>query len=392
MPTTHQHDIAIIGAGPAGLSFATTVAPSSKSIAIIDKAPEGAIAQPSYDGREIALTHPSRDIMRELGMWAHLPESEIYPLKEAKVLNGQSDYSLHFPVPSQSKSQLGFLVSNHHIRHAAYQAAKNYSNLHFYTSNGVTDLVNGTQQGTLSLENGDTIQAQLIIAADSRFSPTRTLAGIATDRHEYRQTVLVIRAQHEKSHHNTAYECFTYGKTLAILPLGENESNLVITLDNNQLTAFSERSNEDIAAELSQDLAHLIGKITLTGTWHRYPLITTHARRFYAQRYALIGDAAVGMHPVTAHGFNLGLQSAYLLGNLINKAANQGQDIASNDLLAAYENQHMPHTKILYYGTHLMVNLYTNETPAGKFMRQTLLHLSNNLPPLKKAITKQLTG
>ena len=46
----------------------------------------------------------------------------------------------------------------------------------------------------------------------------------------------------------------------------------------------------------------------LMGERHSYPLMAVHASSFFANRCALIGDAAVGMHPVTAHGFNLGLR------------------------------------------------------------------------------------
>ena len=57
------------------------------------------------------------------------------------------------------------------------------------------------------------------------------------------------------------------------------------------------------------------------------------AQRFYGKRSALIGDAAVGMHPVTAHGFNLGLASADLLAKLVLEAEQRGQDIGAKSLL-----------------------------------------------------------
>ncbi len=83
-------DIVVVGAGPAGLSFARTLADSGLRITIVEKSPLESISNPAYDGREIALTHLSKEIMERLGMWQRVPENEIYPLRDAKVWNGSS--------------------------------------------------------------------------------------------------------------------------------------------------------------------------------------------------------------------------------------------------------------------------------------------------------------
>ena len=117
-----------------------------------------------------------------------------------------------------------------------------------------------------------------------------------------------------------------------------------------------------------------------------------HAGRFYAPRAALIGDAAVGMHPVTAHGFNLGLESADILGKLVSQAAQNGRDIGAAALLERYNAKHQLNTRPLYHGTNAMVKLFTNEAAPAKLLRGLVLRVSNNLPPVKKLITHQLTG
>ena len=116
------------------------------------------------------------------------------------------------------------------------------------------------------------------------------------------------------------------------------------------------------------------------------------AQRFYGKRSALIGDAAVGMHPVTAHGFNLGLASADLLAKLVLEAEQRGQDIGAKSLLEKYSTKHMLHAHPIYHGTNMLLKLFTNETAPAKILRGLVLRASNNFPPLKKLITKQLTG
>ena len=63
----HTCDIVVIGAGPAGLSFAAAAAPGGLNILLIEQSSQETLANPPYDGREIALTHPSRGIMEKLG-------------------------------------------------------------------------------------------------------------------------------------------------------------------------------------------------------------------------------------------------------------------------------------------------------------------------------------
>ena len=87
-------DIAIIGAGPVGIAFACSFAKTNLKIAIIEKQPKKILANPKIDGREIALTHRSADILKELNVWKSIPAKLITTIKEARVLNGNSKYFL----------------------------------------------------------------------------------------------------------------------------------------------------------------------------------------------------------------------------------------------------------------------------------------------------------
>ncbi|WP_066570177.1 5-demethoxyubiquinol-8 5-hydroxylase UbiM [Snodgrassella sp. CFCC 13594] len=391
-----QCDVLIIGAGPAGLSLARGLAPSGLSIVLVETHPESVLANPPYDGREIALTHYSRETMQAWDMWDKVPANEIYRLKDARVLNGRSNYQLHFPQPTAARGKpadsLGFLISNHNIRRAAYEAVKPFANVTLMCEHNAVAVQTTSNQATVTLDNGSQITCQLLVAADSRFSQTRRLLGIAADSHDFGRTVLVFRMRHTLSNNHSAFECFHYGRTLALLPLESNLTNCVVTIDNDKATALMAMNGEELAADITRELNGRLGDMTLVSSIHHYPLVGVHAQAFYGQRSALIGDAAVGMHPVTAHGFNLGLASAKILSELVTQAAQQHRDIGSNSLLAQYQRRHMPHTRMLYHGTNAMVTLFTNDAPPARLLRSLVLRASNHCPPVKRLISKQLTG
>lgn len=389
-------DILVIGLGPAGLAFCRSLAGVNLTITGVEKNDLNTLENPPPDGREIALTHISKQTLEDLGAWDFLPEEEKYFLRQAKVVNGQSPYSMLFPTPKKALGKpaetLGYLISNHNIRRALHAKVKEQNNLNIVAQATVKTIETDNHQATVSLSNGQKITAKLVVAADSRFSATRRQMGIATHMHDFGRTVIVFRMQHTLSNENIATEYFHYGRTLAVLPLDEYLSSMVITVDSPHAPAIWSLDAQATRVDMIKQLNGQLGDMHLVGDKHRYPLVGVHAHRFYAKRYALIGDAAVGMHPVTAHGFNLGLRSQAILSQLIKTAERKGDDIAESQLLRKYSRQHMLHTLPLYHGTNTIVKLFTSENPPARMLRHATLHAGNLFFPFKKLISKQLTG
>ena len=129
----------------------------------------------------------------------------------------------------------------------------------------------------------------------------------------------------------------------------------------------------------------------LVGKRYMYSLVGVFADRFISHRFALIGDAAVGMHPVTAHGFNLGLRGQDLLSLSISRSLNSGQDIGADAVLKEFERKQINLSRLMYFGTNGIVSLFTNDDVVIKKVRKLVLKFANRFPPVKALITQHLT-
>lgn len=387
-----KYDVVIIGGGPAGLGFARALADIDLNIVIIEKLARKILSDPAFDGRDIALTHLSVRVLKELGAWSRIPSDCISPIKEARVLDGTSSYFLHFDHRKACHDALGFLVSNHLIRKALYEEVETLSNVRLITNIAVTSVSTDCKGASVILSNGKMIEAALIVAADSRFSETRRLAGISAAMRDFGQIAIVCRMEHDKPHRDIAYECFNYGRTLAVLPLSGNQSSIVVTAPTYRSNEILTMSEDQFSDDISYAFKHRLGRMKLVGERYPYPLIAVHADKFVSSRFALIGDAAVGMHPVTAHGFNLGLRGQDTLAKEIKSAMVRGVDYSSSTVLENYQSKHRRVTYPLYLATNGIVRLYTNDMLPARIMRKTMLGLVNNIWPIKRAIMNQLTA
>lgn len=386
-----RFDIVVVGAGPAGLSFAASLAGSGLRLALIEKQPEAALADPGFDGREIALTHLSMALLRRLGAWDRIPEADISPLREAQVLNGISSFALRFDDEGKGDGPLGVLVPNHLIRRSLYEVATALPEVTLLAGQTVASVQTSAQGASVGLADGRTITAPLVVAADTRFSETRRRMGIPATMQDFGKSMLVCRMAHDRPHQGIATEWFGYGQTFAILPLNGDVSGAVLTLPAREMETVMALEGAAFDAEITRRYRHRLGTMRLASTRHVYPLVGVFAQRFVATRFALVGDAAVGMHPVTAHGFNLGLRGADSLAREIRAAIGRGRDVADRRALARYQADHMRASRPLYLATNATALFYTDDRLPARVLRAAALRLGSRLAPFRRAVVERLT-
>ncbi len=395
-------DVLVIGAGPAGLALAISLGQAGLSVIVLDTQTRAALSAPKDDGREIALTHDSVALLKKLGIWPRLAAHEIGVIREAQVHDGGHarallDFNAQRAGSGGGTGVLGWIVPNHALRRASFEVAAALPALRIVCNAQTSQVRTLPSHAEVFFEaetpsTGGYLRARLLVAADSRFSTTRRQLGIGADLHDFGRTMVVCRMQHTQPHREVAHECFGYERTLAVLPLSGDASSVVLTADAGAAAALMALPAADFTALVQRQFHDRLGRMAMAGERHAYPLVATYAHRFRSMRSALVGDAAVGMHPVTAHGYNLGLQGVGTLAGRVVQAHRAGQDIGAASLLAAYEATHRRHTRLIYHGTNAVAKLYADNRAPLRLLRQLVLEGAQRFPPLKAAITRQLTG
>lgn len=384
-------DVVVIGAGPAGLALACALAPLGLRVELVERQPEAALAEPAFDGREIALTHGSMRLLRELGIWAHLPEDAAWPLRVARVMERDVSRELRVDGLDSGHDRLGCLVANHLIRAAAWRAVQALPEVRVHAGAPVASVRTDERAAEVVLADGRVLRAGLLVAADSRFSQTRQALGIEADLHDFGRHMLVCRMRHDEvSNEGEAWQWFGDAQTRAVLPLDAHTSSVVLTLAGHEAARLEALDDEAYAREVERRLEGRLGPMRTASSRHRYPLVAVFARRFATTRAALIGDAAVGMHPVTAHGFNLGLAGVERLAEAVRLSLQRHADPAHPQALARYDRRHRRGSLPLFLATRAVVELYTDDRAAMRPVRWLALRASAGLPPFRRALASGL--
>jgi len=377
-------DIVVVGAGPIGIAFACGFADTNIKVAIVDKLPREVIANPKIDGREIALTHHSIKILKNLNVWSYISNKSISVIKEARILDGDSTYFLNFDHQEIQKECLGYLIPNHIIRKNLYKKLINLSNITLINKAECLSVNINKRYVSITLSNGKKIKTSLVVAADSRFSKMRSKMGISAFTRNFNKNMIVCRMELEKSHQNIAYEFFRYNQTQAALPYIKNQSGIITTANKDLTSALMKMDKKKFNKEMENSFNNFFGKMKLLGKRYSYPMVTAYTKKFISHRFAVIGDAAVGMHPVTAHGFNLGLKGLEILTNELKVAIKNKTDIGLTTVLQNYQSKLHRVAAPIYLATNGIVNLYTSTILPAKITRQFILRLVNIVKPIKQ--------
>ena len=385
-----DHDVAIIGGGLNGPLMALALAQAGLDPVLIDAGTPAIQAEPGFDGRAYALSLSSVRMLTALGLWDGIVD-QAQPILGIRASDGRpgegaAPQFLDFDHAEIEEGPMGHIVEDRVLRPALLMAAQ--SAVTCRTETRVLD----QSGGTVTLSTGDTLAAQLIIGADGRGSGTATRAGIKRMGWGYGQTALVAAIAHEKPHEGIAHQLFLPAGPLAILPLPGNRSSIVWS----ERTADAERiatlPEADFLDHLRPRFGDFRGQIALAGARYRYPLGLSLADRFVADRVALIGDAAHGIHPIAGQGLNLGFRDVAALAQVLAEARRRGEDIGAPQVLTRYQSWRRFDTAALAMATDGFNRLFSNDNPLLRTVRDLGMGAINAAPGLKRRFIREAAG
>lgn len=389
---TQNYDIMIVGGGPVGLTLALALVRSVAGVrvALLDRR-EFAVPK---DQRASAIAAGVRRVFELLGVWGALAP-DASPILRMKITDsGAGDISrplfLRFEGDVAPGEPFAHMVPNTATIAALLAALAGKVDL--LAPVDVVGYAAEAGQARISLRDGRVIAAPLVIASDGGNSALRTMAGIATVGHDYRQSGIVTTIGHELDHEGTAYEHFRPAGPFASLPLNGRRSSLVWTETTEAAARYRQMPLKEAGREIEAVMGSNLGAVSVEEPLQAFPLRLQIAREFVAPRLALIGDAAHVVHPIAGQGLNLGLKDVAALAEVVVDAMRLGLDHGAPDVLERYQRWRRFDTARMAMVTDVMNRLFSNDVAPVRALRDFGLGVVDRLPPLKDAMIMRAAG
>ncbi|SEQ53578.1 2-octaprenyl-3-methyl-6-methoxy-1,4-benzoquinol hydroxylase [Faunimonas pinastri] len=393
-----EPDILIAGGGSNGVGAALAIASAAPDlrVQIVDAAPPVSLSERgAKDERASAIAAAARRMLQQLGAWNEI-EPHSQPILSMEVTDSRtSDVArpvfLTFGGEVTEGEPFGHMVPNG-VMARALQSRAEAAGVVFTAPDRVSSFTSGPGRVEVKLASGETRRPRLLIAADGVRSRLRTLAGIKTVSWQYGQTAIVCTVRHERPHNGVAIEHFLPSGPFAILPLTGNRSSLVWSERAEEARRLIEGDEFVFQIELERRFGHRLGAIEVEGPRQGFPLGLTIARDFVRPRFALLGDAAHGIHPIAGQGLNLGLRDVAALAETLVEAHRLGLDLGSLDVLKRYERWRRFDTFQMGVTTDVLNRLFSNDSAPVRAVRDFGLSVVDRLPRMKRMFIGEAAG
>jgi 2-octaprenyl-6-methoxyphenol hydroxylase len=389
-----QRSIVIGGGAFAGLALALALRQGlGRDIPIIVADPALGV-RPSRDPRATAIVAACRRLFEAIGVWDAVA-AESQPILDMVVTDSKLEDAtrpvfLTFGGEVEPGEPFAHMIENRHLIDALVtRAGPEGIDLRATTVAGFEQSAGGVD---VTLGDGNTIAASLLVAADGARSKLRERAGIATHGWDYDQSGIVVTVGHERDHGGRAEEHFLPAGPFAILPLKGARSSLVWTENRAEAARIVALDEDEFHAELEQRFGLHLGEIKALDKPRAFPLGYFVARSFIGERLALVGDAAHVIHPIAGQGLNMGLKDIAALAEVVVDAARLGIDLGQADVLERYQRWRRFDTMAMGLATNSLNLLFSNKSTLLRSVRDIGLGLVDRLPPLKSVFIRQAAG
>ncbi len=372
----HIADVIVAGSGPAGMIAALAIARAGAEV-ILAGPPVN-----TSDRRTTTLMMPALDFITGLCPLEALMERSA-PLKTMRIIDATTRLirspAVSFHACETGLEQFGYNIPNADLNLTLSDAVGSTGNI-----TTIEGLIDGWQLGrdrvVAGLASGQTIEAELAVAADGRNSRARQAAGIDYRDIPYPQSALVVSFSHARPHEFISTEFHTESGPFTQVPLPGKRSSLVWVLPPQTAESYLEMDDAELARLIEAKMQSMLGAVTMEQGRQIYPMSTRIPYRFACNRVALAGEAAHVFPPIGAQGLNLGVRDAIDLETCIGTAAG---DRGAAAVLENYNNRRWPDITGRAGSVHLLNRSLLSSMLPAQIVRAAGLGALGSIPPLR---------
>lgn len=390
-------DLLIVGAGMVGSALALALRDSGLNILVVDGGPltvKPFVADAPFEARVSALSIASQRILERLGVWDGIVARRVSPYSDMHVWDGSGTGKVHFSASSVHAEVLGHIVENRVVQDALVERLHD-SDIGLLADARLEQMRHSGDDWLLTLSDGRTLRAPLVVAADGANSTVRRMTGTATREWDYLHHAIVTSVRTADSHRKTAWQRFTDDGPLAFLPLdreGEHWCSIVWSVTPEQSERLMKLDDERFCHELESAFEGCLGQVISADSRVCVPLRQRHAKRYVAPGLALIGDAAHTIHPLAGQGVNLGFLDAAVFAEVLRDAVERGERLADERVLSRYERRRMPHNLALMAAMEGFERLFQADALPVRLLRNAGLKMVDHSAEAKALFVRQALG
>jgi 2-octaprenyl-6-methoxyphenol hydroxylase len=398
MAEMSKFDVVISGASFAGLALGCGLAQAlgdDFTIALIDRG-AGPNAARDPDCRASALSAASKRMLEVLGAWP-LIAPEAQPVTRIEITDtsleaGVRPVLLTYDNVVEEGDPATYIVPNSVLYQALATAVRRAPSIKWIASAEAWDFVSGDTEARVRLKGATELSASLLVAAEGRRSRLREAAGIKVIGWSYPQIGIVTTVRHELPHGGCAVQHFLPSGPFAILPLKGNRACITWTEDAAEARRILALDDQAFLAEIEKRFGGRLGTIALDGPRQSWPLEMHLARRYVGPRFALIGDAAHGVHPLAGQGLNLAFRDVAALAEVISEAVRLGLDPGDAQALQRYERWRRFDSVVSAATFDGLNRLFASDLTLLRSAREFGLGLVDRVPALKRFFVGEAAG
>ncbi|NNL54430.1 MAG: 2-octaprenyl-6-methoxyphenyl hydroxylase [Woeseia sp.] len=393
MNTADSYDIVIAGGGMIGTSLGLALSTVGARVAVVEPIERTAVQQPSFDDRSTALSRSSQRTFEALGLWPEIAAASS-PIRHIHVSDrGRFGFS-HIDADEQGVEALGYVVINRVLGDVLQRALDSASDVDQFCPERIT-AVKTLENGVAAVlgDGENELHCRLLVAADGARSTVREMLGIGALVVAYDQHAVVGNLLPEKPHEACAYERFTEEGPLALLPVSDERVAFVWTLDPAEADQVMALDDDAFTQRLQSAFGYRLGRFSKIGRRSQYPLGLSKANGLVAGRGVLVGNAAHGLHPVAAQGFNLGLRDVAALAECIADARGDGNtDAGAATILERYADwRHSDQQKLVHF-TDGLVRLFGSQRRSLRLLRDVGMLGFDLVPGVRRQFARHTMG